>query len=592
LCGQQGMSNRRSIFWFSFSLAVATIYALMVMHQAFDGDYVVQDDVRQHVFWMQRFVDPQLFPNDLIADYFQSVSPWGFTQFYRLFAAIGIHPLLLSKILPAGLSLVAAAYAFGVGMQILPVPFAGFLSSLLTTQVLWVHDDVASATPRAFLPPLFLAFLYYLLRRDEKPAEKLDEKLSSGSLLPRSLLPCLGAIVLQGLFYPQYVLVFAGVVLLRLVSWQQGKLRLTQSKSDYWFVGACLGASVLVLLPIVLSDSGYGPVVSLAEARQLPEFSELGRTPFFLSDPAEFWLWGDRSGLFPAFRPRFLAIGFLLPLVWLAAKRYPTRFPMSQQVSRKAQLLWQIVVVAIALFAAAHLLLFRLYLPSRYSTYTLRFVLVFATAIVLTLLLDALWQWLRQQPHPKFYHRLPVWGVTLAVVGTLLLYPNYSESQAEDSYSIGDETKLYKFFAQQPKESVIASLAREVDNFPTFSGRSILIGREYALPYQVGYARQFRQRAIDTINAQYSLDPAVLKAHIQTYRVNFWVINRQSAFQPALLLKTWIKQYPEAFQTALTHLQQGTPVLKTLIRPCTLIRDQDLQVLSAQCMLQRLGDRG
>ena len=118
------MANRRSKIWLSLSLAVAAIYALLMLQRAFAGDYVAQDDARQHVFWMQRFRDPQLFPNDLIADYFQSIAPWGYTQFYRLFAAIGVQPLLLSKLLPVGLNIVTAAYAFGVGMQLLPVPFA------------------------------------------------------------------------------------------------------------------------------------------------------------------------------------------------------------------------------------------------------------------------------------------------------------------------------------------------------------------------------------------------------------------------------------------------------------------------------------
>ncbi len=558
---------------------LALVYALMVLRKAFDGEYVVQDDVRQHVFWMQRFVDPQLFPNDLIADYFQSVSPWGFTQFYRLFAAIGVHPLLLSKLLPVGLSMIAATYAFGVGTQLLPMPFTGFLASLLTTQVLWTHDDVVSATPRAFLPPLFLAFLYYLLRWD-------------GKLMPKVALPCLAIIVLEGLFYPQYVLVFAGVVLLGLLSWRQGRLRLSQDKQDYWFVGICLAMSFLVLLPIALSTSAYGSVVPIAEARQLPEFSEIGRNQFFLSDPADFWLWADRSGLFPAFRPRFLAIGFLLPVLLFFSNRYPARFPLSQRLSRNAEVLWRIAAVAIALFAGAHLLLFKLYLPSRYTAYTLRFVLVFATAIVLTLLLDALWHWLRQQPHPRLQHRLPVWGVTLLLLGALLLYPSYAKSQAEDSYSIGDETKLYKFFAQQPKDVLIASLARQVDNFPTFSARSILIGREYALPYQVDYARQFRKRAIDTINAQYSLDAATLSAFIQAYKVDFWILDRRTSFRPAPLQKTWIRQYPEAFQTALAHMEQGTPILKTLTQPCLIARDQDLQVLSTKCILKRLNAEG
>jgi hypothetical protein len=575
------MANRRSIIWFSLSLLVAAIYALLILQKAFAGDYVVQDDVRQHVFWMQRFSDPQLFPNDQIADYFQSIAPWGYTQFYRLFAAIGVQPLLLSKLLPVGLSLVAAAYAFGVGMQLLPVPFAGFLASLLTTQVLWTHDDVVSATPRAFLPPLFLAFLYYLLCRDRPPASKATH-------LTVSLLPCLGAIGLEGLFYPQYVLVFAGVALLQLVNWQQGRLRLSQKKHDYQFVGACLGVAFLVLLPIALSHSAYGAVISEAAARQSPEFSENGRNQFFLSNGTQFWLWADRSGLFPSFHPYSLLIGFLLPVVLLIAHRYPTRFPLIQRISPKINLLWQITAVAIALFCAAHALLFKLYLPSRYTAYTLRFVLVFATAIVLALWLDALWHGLRRQSQPPSHQKVLVWSITLLLSVALLFYPSYTKRHAGDSYFVGDATKLYRFFAQQPKDVMIASLTKEADNLPTFAARSVWVSREYGLSYQVEYLQEFRKRAIALINAQYSLDPAVLSAFLQTYGIDFWMLDRRSSFAAESLQKSWIRQYPVPFQTALTHIQQGTPVLKTLMRPCTVIRDRDLQVLSAKCILKKI----
>ncbi len=184
------------VFWFSLSLTFAAIYGLPGLQQAFSSDYVVQDDARQHVFWMRRFLDAGLFPNDLIADYFQSVAPLGYTSLYRLFATVGIDPLVLSKLLPIVLGLITTGYCFGVCLQMLPVPLAGFLASLLLNQYLWLRDDLVSATPVAFVYPLFVAFLYYLLRR--------------------SLIPMCVAIALLGLFYPQCVFICAGILFLQL----------------------------------------------------------------------------------------------------------------------------------------------------------------------------------------------------------------------------------------------------------------------------------------------------------------------------------------------------------------------------------------
>ena len=85
------ISNRQLIFWFSFSLTCAAMFGLLGLRTAFSNPYVVQDDVRQHVFWMQRFLDPELFPNDLIADYFASVAQPGYKVVYQLGAGTGIN---------------------------------------------------------------------------------------------------------------------------------------------------------------------------------------------------------------------------------------------------------------------------------------------------------------------------------------------------------------------------------------------------------------------------------------------------------------------------------------------------------------------
>ena len=61
---------------------------------------------------MQRFIDSELFPNDLIADYFQSQAPIGYSSIYKLMASLGIHPFLFNKIVPVILSLITTIYCF------------------------------------------------------------------------------------------------------------------------------------------------------------------------------------------------------------------------------------------------------------------------------------------------------------------------------------------------------------------------------------------------------------------------------------------------------------------------------------------------
>jgi hypothetical protein len=157
--------NQQKIwFWLILSLTVAALCAIPGLQEAFSSGYVIQDDARQHVFWLQRSLDPQLFPNDLIADYYKSVQPVGYKMFYQLFASVGIDPLVLSKLLPIVLGLVTTAYAFSLCMEILPVPAAGFIATLLFNYMLWSGATLVTATSRAFGWPLFLAILYYLVR--------------------------------------------------------------------------------------------------------------------------------------------------------------------------------------------------------------------------------------------------------------------------------------------------------------------------------------------------------------------------------------------------------------------------------------------
>lgn len=551
-------TRRSRWFWMGASLLVALLYSSFVLQRAFRGEYVVQDDARQHLFWMQRFFDPDLFANDLIADYFQSVAPWGFTTFYRLFAILGLDPLPLSKLLPPVLALVATGFGFGVSMQLLSVPIGGFFTAVLLNLVFWSHDDLASATPRAFMIPLFLAFLYALLRR------------SWG---------CWLAIALMGLFYPQYALVCGGVLTFSLVRWEKGRLRLTCRRADWVFLGIGLGVTVAVLLPYLLAANPYGPALTAADVLDDPEFLGDGRGRFFLDDATVFWLSGHRSGLFPTFKPPVMGLGVFLPLLlW----KLPT--PLVHQV-KNLGLLLRMVAAALALFFAAHALLFRLHLPSRYTGYTLRFVLCFAAAIALTLLLDAGLRWLDTARVRGLAAAVLIAGGG-AIAASVLLYPRYITPFPADEFRLGRAPAVYEFFAQQPKDSVIASLEDEADFIPVFAGRSVLFGREYAIPYHKAYGQQMRQRAIDLIRAQYTLDPALLRNTIDRYSIDFWLISR-TTFRPGTLQALKFRQYPEALAEAQTNLQTAKPILARRANRCQVLQAEPWIVLDAACLRGR-----
>lgn len=624
------LSSPQVIFWFSFSLTFSAIYSILGLKAAFRSEYVVSGDTRIYLSWMQRFLDPELLPNDLINDYFQSISPAGYKAFYGLIASIGIEPFLLSKLLPILLGLSATAYCFAICLQILPIPTAGFIASLLLNQNLCVRNDWISAGPRAFVYPLFLAFLYYLLRG--------------------SLLPCLVAIALQGLFFPPLLFVSLVILTLRLLQWEKWLPRFAQNQRNYLFFATGWGVALLVMFPYALTSSEFGPVVTLTEARALPEFSAEGRFPFFYNEPLKFWLLGIHSGLLPCDLERYLQLhrmppltfaGLLLPILLLC----PSRFPLAKQVTDKVTLLPHIILASVAMFFSAHILLYKLYAPSRYTVHSLRFVLALAAGIVLTLVLDGVFRACEQRT--KISRKLlgfsfVIYALLLTVYWLIFSYPGGKKnlvirlalgavvtlilllldwvfhpsqqgvkpyagrqflalaltvllgaalvlvSPGSVSYKVGRFPTLYEFFQDQPKDALIASLEEEADNLPIYSHRSTLVGNEYAIPFHVGYYRQIHQRATDLIRAQYSQDLVESKNFIQKYGVDFWLLDR-AAFTSEYLAQDnsrnlWLRQFSPT-KEALDRLEQGKiPALADFMKRCSVFESENLVVLQAKCI--------
>ena len=525
--------------WLGISLIFALFYSFLGLREGFSSEYVVQDDARLHVVWMLRFVDPELFPNDLIADYFQSVAPEGYTLLYRLAATVGINLLLFNKLLPLFLGLITSGYCFALCLQIFPVPAAAFLSTLLLNQNLWMKDDLASATPRAFAYPLMLAFLYYLSRQ--------------------SWLSWV-AIALFGLFYPQGVFLCAGLCLL-------------QMRQPHRLGAVGLGVAVAMLLPYALTASEYSPIITAAQARQLPEFLSEGRSAFFEEGWATFWLFGGRSGIFPEvlLTPVTLVAGLFLPVLL----QFPKRFPLGQKLQPAIWLLPQLMLVSVGMFLVAHAFLFKLHLPNRYTGYSFRIILALAAGVAITLMVGAL---PRFRQNVKQIKRLLALFLAGAIAVVTIFYPSSLNNFPKTNYRTGNYPGLYAFFRAQPKDIVIASLVEEADNLPAFAQRSVLVSREAAVPYHLGYYLPFRERVTDLIQAQYSADPATVNRVINRYQIDFWLLDRSSLQHS----DDWIKQYLSS--KAIKNLHNGDPILASLIERCSTFQEGDLVVLAADCI--------
>jgi len=531
------------------SIVVAILFSLSGFELSLQ-EYTIQDDARQHVFWLQRLGDRQLFHDDLIADYFSSVAPQGYKFVYWLGNLLGLEPLVFNKILPLLLGVGTSIYLFLVTLEIFPVPLAGFFASLLLNQNLWLLDDLVSGTPRSFLYILFLGFIYYLLRLQ--------------------LLPCLLFIVLQGLFYPQVLLISTGILALNLITQKQGR--------SLYLIG--LIAAIITVGIYKLQTAEFSQVITLDQAQQLPEFYPAGRSAFFSDRPWHFWLVGKQSGFFPFEWQYFLmcSFGLLLPVI----SRSPKLFPLTKKITTKSRIIWQIILISFIWYGLAHLMLFRLHLPSRYSQHTSRMAIALLSGITLAILLHKLIQ--QVAAHSPIRQ-----GIITAIAIAALLYPTYAVQAYPQrlGYVTAKNPELYQFLRQQPKDVIIATLSQLGDFIPSFAQRRVLTAREYSIPYHWDYYTQIRQRTQDLIQAQYSSNSADFKQLIQQYQVDLWLVDR-TAFTPEYLQQNdWLNQFQPETQQAIANFNQNRPsAIAQRIDQCSIFQTPEINLLTSKCLLE------
>ena len=558
-------NNRASNFWLSISLLATLYYGLCFYYFVFNQEYIVQDDTRQHVIWLQRFIDPELFPHDLIADYFSGLALFGFKSIYLFGAKLGLEPILLAKLLPPVLAIITTIYFYLFTLQIFPLPLAGCISSLLINQLIWLNDDLVSATPRAFIYPLFAAFLYYLARD--------------------YIIPCLSLMLLQGLFYPHILLIEMVIFSLRLISLQSNIISFTNQKKYYiWWIAGFI-VTAIALYPMSQKPPELITTTTALQMRQMPEFNLGGRSPFFGVGWLKYWFSGSSGLTLPLF-PTIVWSGLALP--WLLNKK----LPITKLLTNKINILTQVIIASLLMFILAHILLPKLHLPSRYTYHTIQFVLAITAGIVLTIWLDLAQRWLNNKQHLNLLAKTKIALVTLFTL-TVIIIPAipYVFINWFQDWRVGTATEIYQYLAQQPKDILVASLSIEVNNIPAFSQRSILVGDEFALAYHPAYYNQIKQRTVDLLQAQYSPDLKDIQSFIQQYNIDYLLLDRNAFTAQYLLAKNWLinSSWKEQTQKAIAQLKSKySPALREINPSCSVISTQTLDLLESSCILEQV----
>jgi hypothetical protein len=538
--------------WLGAALALTALWISRSLAPLL-SPFAVQDDARQHVFWMQRLADPSLLRGDLYADYFASQAPPAFVLLYRALLPIA-SPLTTSKLLPAILGLLAALFTFLLVERLTSSRPAAFLATILGGWYAWQYDDLATGSPRAFLLPLTALLLY---------------GLTAGWRWWLIVL----VVAAEALVYPSAAalgVVLVGMWLVRLDRWPP---RLCLDWRAWRAVVASGLVAVALLLPTVLGETAFGPAVSASAARQMPEFGPNGRTAFFVPSAYTYWIESYRSGFdlrvadalvpgIPIFY-ELLALALALPAALAMGRIRPGR-PLTPAVA----LVLRVVLGSLVLFLAAHLLLFRLYLPARFVAWTVPLALAIAAGTGIAALIEgrAL--------------SLLLSGLLAAV---LIFYPAHYDANV-----VLDKTpRLTAYLRGLPPDTVVLAPPVESDSVPAFSGRRVLMNREYALAYHQGYYAEVERRVRAGIDAYYAETPARVVSLADQYGVTVVIVD-PGAFDPATAADIWAGSFEPYTSLVLERLSEKRRfALMDERRRCGAMSEAGLTVIPVSCLRSR-----
>ncbi len=482
-----------------FDLLLAAVLSAVVFSlahlKALTSPYVVNDDVRQQIFWMQQWLDPEIFKGDLLVDYARHYVPWGVKGLYWL-ASWVTDPISFSQILPGLLFIVLGLCLYRLGLNL-----GGRRLGWVTLAIYWLMpffmDNLAGGLARAFAAPL-LAF-FWLCWQEERP-------WGVGA-----------ALLLQALFIPYIFMLGALAVGL---AWLGGRAGKTSSPPFparlVHFLLLAAGAALVGLMNFSYTAGGFGPLVSYAEMVNRPEFYAGGRYAL-LPIPSIFWELISPWEWIAPFRdlgPAAIVVCVVLP----AATLWGLARVDWRALAPRLQPFWYLGLAGLLLYFLARIFFFKLFVPDRYLMYTLNlaYCLLLALGLYTTLQVS---RW------PKNLAVLIL--IAAAGLGVLRL-----ENVGLKDYSV--YRPAYAALADIPKDAIVAGHPNLMDNIPTFARRRALVTYKLAHVWSKGYWQKIEPRLKDLFVAYYAADPQEVIAFCRRYQVSFLVVDDRH-FTPEFL---------------------------------------------------------
>ncbi|MGE4431357.1 MAG: hypothetical protein AB7E05_11515 [Sphingobium sp.] len=515
----RGASFPKALFCGLILLALAR-YGM----EAFAGPaWTIADDARQFLSWTARIADPAAMPGNFLADYWQQTAPPLYRGLLYGASALGIGPVLLSKLLAFPLIMACAGLAWRFARCFTVDPSRQLFAALCIMAAILHNDSIFSGTPRAFASPLILMTLLGMATR--------RHDLSIAGLLMSSIV------------YPAPAITGLGIFALHLLNWRW-PLRLDLR----WRPIALLGTTALLVLGAGLffraGLGDWGPTLRLQEVGQVFSLATPdGRSKIVGPDGHIAWICSPRIGFLPAIvhcqgnaDPRLLvnALLTLVPMIglWIAyvRKRRQTGQGRAGQLRNEparneptggeTDTAWRLfpysLAAALVCYVFTAMLAFTFHLPARYS----QPILLIMGSCALGLWLGGLWNYMADRlGHSGAVFRLAACG---AAVIALALF-----ATPKTRLTHPDNPDLIALIASTPPTTRIAGIADDLSAVPAQTGRAILASTEHDIPYHRRYHRENQAGLRASMMMGDLRHPARIATDVQRYGVGLLVFDRR-----------------------------------------------------------------
>jgi hypothetical protein len=550
--------------WAQLAVVVwALVAATYSQYATLTNWYVVNGDVPNGIYWMQRFRDAGLFRDDLMTDFTVRMhGQWGLVEFYRAVALVA-DPLLISRFMPLPLLAIFAWYVYAL-VRRFSTTYGALVAAGLAAMMPTYLELMSGGHGRAFALPLLAAFVYYL---------------ATGARLTA----CIVLVVLS-LFYPMASLICAITYGLALVAppWTRATLKERAPAAALFAVAMLVLGAAFVTRYTLAPDPRIGPIVTRAEMEGRPEFYAGGRAPVLPTAGIPRQMRDQLVGFVraatldypsmvlgpqaPLLRKLFvgvplLAIGLAAVVIFLVGL-FKRRVALPGELAA-------LILAGMVMYVVADVLLFRLYIPDRYLAYPIHIAGLVATGIAVGYAVN----------------QIRAVSARRAVQVVLLLAMAARVDLAKDVglADLSANQPLYEFLETLPADSVVASHPDLGDYIPTFSRKTVFVHFELSQPFFTTYWATMTGRITSLFDAYYA--PTRREVHDFCVRNGIdYLVVRTRDFDPQYLATHRI--YFNPFDAYVRERLQGrqTFALNGIDPAQKLFQEGDVFVISARSL--------